>query len=230
MAENSTHTPAEAWARMSDGNARFVSGTPLHPHQDVERRADLAASQAPFAALFGCADSRLAAEIIFDVGLGDLFVIRNAGQVIDTTTLASLEYAVSALEVPLIVVLAHDHCGAVGAAYEADATKQIPDGFYVRDLITRIYPAIVESKREGDGTVEDVAERHLRHTARDIVSHSSLISDAVDAGKLAIIGVNYQLLDGAVHEVVTVGSHEISRQIVDTAADTAATPAPSDHQ
>lgn len=198
-------TPSGAWSRMRAGNDRFVSGSPLHPHQDVERRTELAQSQEPFAALFGCADSRLAAEIIFDAGLGDLFVIRNAGQVIDTTTLASVEYAVGALHVPLVVVLAHDHCGAVGAAYESDATKQVPDGFYVRDLITRIHPAIVESQREGDGSVEDVARRHLRHTVHDLVSHSGLISEAVESGRLAVIGVNYQLADGAVHEVVGVG-------------------------
>ncbi len=198
-------TPSEAWQRMREGNERFIDGSPEHPHQDVERRSILANQQTPFAALFGCADSRLAAEIIFDAGLGDLFVIRNAGQVIDTTTLASLEYAVSALEVPLIVVLAHDSCGAVQAAFDADVNKQVPDGFYVRDLITRIHPAIVESKREGSGTVEDVAERHLRQTTRELVSHSELISDAVDAGRVAVIGVNYQLVDGAVHEVVTVG-------------------------
>lgn len=210
MAQEIDLTPSEAWLRMRDGNRRFVTDSPKHPHQDVERRASLADQQAPFAALFGCADSRLAAEIIFDVGLGDLFVIRNAGQVIDTTTLASLEYAVSALHVPLIVVLAHDHCGAVGAAFDADVTRQVPDGFYVRDLITRIHPAIVESQREGNGSIEDVAERHLRHTARDLVSHSDLISEAVDAGRVAVIGVNYKLQDGAVHEIVAVGNIELS--------------------
>ena len=111
-------TPDEAWASMVAGNARFVAGEPQHPHQDVERRNSVAAGQTPRAALFGCADSRLAAEIIFDLGLGDLFVVRNAGQVAGDSIVGSLEYAVEVLKVPLIVVLGHDSCGAVGAAIE----------------------------------------------------------------------------------------------------------------
>jgi carbonic anhydrase len=101
-------TPAQVWREMQRGNARFVAGNPQHPRQDVDRRAELAAHQAPHAALFGCSDSRLAAEIIFDKGLGDLFVVRNAGQVISDSVIGSLEYAVAVLSVPLIVVLGHD--------------------------------------------------------------------------------------------------------------------------
>ncbi|HHW50255.1 MAG TPA: carbonic anhydrase [Pseudoclavibacter sp.] len=205
-------TPARAWQRMRSGNARFVAGAPEHPHQDVERRTLLADGQTPFAAVFGCGDSRLAAEIIFDVGLGDLFVIRNAGQVIDTTILASLEYAVSSLHVPLIVVLAHDHCGAVTAALESDQQRQLPDGFYLRDLLTRIHPAIVESHTQGDGTLADVARRHLQHTVRDIVSHSELLSTAVSSGTVGVIGVNYVLREGDVHEVVAVGNIEVTHE------------------
>ena len=113
-----TLTPVQAWQEMQEGNRRFVAGTPAHPHQDVEKRHELADGQAPIATLFGCSDSRLAAEIIFDAGLGDLFVVRNAGQVIGESIVASLEYAVEILRVPLIVVLAHDSCGAVRAAID----------------------------------------------------------------------------------------------------------------
>src|SRR5688500_9364598 len=109
-------TPAAVWQEMVRGNDRFVAGAPLHPRQDVERREELAFAQSPSAALFGCSDSRLAAEIIFDKGIGDLFVVRNAGQIISDSVLGSLEYAVSVLKVPLIVVLGHDECGAVLAA------------------------------------------------------------------------------------------------------------------
>ena len=93
---------------MLEGNRRFVAGEPRHPRQDAERRHELAHAQRPTAALFGCSDSRLAAEIIFDEGLGDLFVIRNAGQVVSDSVVGSLEYAVAVLNVPLIVVLGHD--------------------------------------------------------------------------------------------------------------------------
>ena len=109
-------TPAKAWAEMARGNERFVSGAPAHPRQDVDRRAELVDEQRPTSALFGCSDSRLAAEIIFDKGLGDLFVVRNAGQIISDSVVGSLEYAVGVLEVPLIVVLGHDNCGAVNGA------------------------------------------------------------------------------------------------------------------
>jgi carbonic anhydrase len=95
---------------MLAGNERFVSGDSMHPNQNAHRRSELVNIQSPFAVIFGCADSRLAAEIIFDVGLGDVFVVRTAGHVIDDAVLGSLEYAVSVLHVPLIVVLRHDNC------------------------------------------------------------------------------------------------------------------------
>ena len=106
-------SPYDAWQRLLEGNERFVSGDSMHPNQNASRRSELVNAQSPFAVIFGCADSRLAAEIIFDVGLGDVFVVRTAGHVIDDAVLGSLEYAVSALHVPLIVVLGHDNCGAV---------------------------------------------------------------------------------------------------------------------
>ena len=111
---------------MVRGNERFVAGEPQHPRQDVERREQLAEAQAPHAALFGCSDSRLAAEIIFDKGLGDLFVVRNAGQVISDSVIGSLEYAVAVLDVPLIVVLGHDECGAVSAAIDSLRARRPP--------------------------------------------------------------------------------------------------------
>jgi len=114
-------TPARVWEEMRLGNARFVAGEPNHPRQDVERRHELQVAQKPRAVLFGCSDSRLAAEIIFDQGLGDLFVIRNAGQVVSDSAIGSIEYAVAALDVSLIVVLAHDQCGAVRAAIDSTA-------------------------------------------------------------------------------------------------------------
>src|SRR6218665_600878 len=108
--------PAETWRELRRGNERFVAGPPPQPRQDVEHRTSLAVQQRPLAAIFGCSDSRLSAEIIFDVGLGDAFVVRNAGQVISESVVGSLEYAVGSLGVPLILVLGHDECGAVRAA------------------------------------------------------------------------------------------------------------------
>ena len=111
-------SPQEAWDELAQGNLRFVEGGQDHPNQGVERRSSLAATQAPDVALFGCSDSRLSAEIIFDRGLGDLFIARNMGHVVAESITASMEYAVVALGVALIVVLAPDSCGAVAAALD----------------------------------------------------------------------------------------------------------------
>ena len=116
---NTPQTPAEAWETLMAGNARFVDSNSSHPNQDAARRTSLLSTQHPFAVIFGCSDSRLAAEIIFDLGLGDAFVVRTAGHVIDNTVLGSLEYSVDYLNVPLIVVLGHDNCGAVTATQDA---------------------------------------------------------------------------------------------------------------
>ncbi len=139
-------TPAEAWKKLQDGNARFVAGEVAHPNQNAARRSSLTDSQHPVAAILGCSDSRLAAEIIFDVGLGDVFVVRTAGQVLDDAVMGSLEFSVDVLNVPLILVLGHDSCGAVAATMNSSETGEFPGG-YVRDLVERITPSIVAAQR-----------------------------------------------------------------------------------
>lgn len=202
-----TTTPAKAWAEMARGNERFIAGTPRHPRQDVDRRGELIGTQSPHATLFGCSDSRLAAEIIFDKGLGDLFVIRNAGQVISESVIGSLEYAVAILGVPLIVVLGHDECGAVRAAIDSQA----PDARSVSPHIDHLIEPITQVVREMGKTLTagsqpdptDVGRTHLRNTIAEMVAGSELISDAIAAGTLAIVGANYRLLEGrAVRDVV----------------------------
>ena len=127
---------------LKQGNERFVEGRPEHPSQSIEHRASLAVAQRPTVVLFGCADSRVAAEIIFDQGLGDMFVVRTAGHVIDSAVLGSIEYAVTVLNVPLIAVLGHDSCGAVQATLDALDKGQVPGGF-VRDVVERVTPSIM---------------------------------------------------------------------------------------
>jgi carbonic anhydrase len=105
-----TLTPAEAWSALRDGNDRFVRGAMEHPSQGIDHRASLSREQHPFAVIFGCSDSRVAAEIIFDQGLGDVFVVRTAGHVLDTTVIGSIEYGVELLGASLVVVLGHDSC------------------------------------------------------------------------------------------------------------------------
>lgn len=207
-------TPATVWNEMKRGNDRFISGDPRHPRQNVERRHELASGQRPRAALFGCSDSRLAAEIIFDKGLGDLFVIRNAGQVISDSVIGSLEYAVAVLEVPLIVVLGHDECGAVKAAIDSTALDSDPLPPHIWRLIAPIVPAVRRVIRTEivDGVVpahidaEQVGREHLRDTVGEILHSSELISDAVAAGRLAIVGANYRLAEGKAVPDVMVGA------------------------
>lgn len=204
-------TPAQAWAEMNRGNKRFVEGEPSHPRQDVERREQLVTAQTPHAALFGCADSRLAAEIIFDNGLGDLFVVRNAGQVISDSVIGSLEYAVAVLHVPLIVVLGHDECGAVRAAIDSQAPDAVPLPPHIHKLIEKIIPAVKRvTARSGSPTVApnstDVGREHLRDTVAELLDTSELISEAIAAGTLAIVGANYRLLEGTAVPDIIVGT------------------------
>ena len=201
-------TPAQAWQEMVRGNQRFVAGAPSHPRQDVERREQLAERQAPHVALFGCSDSRLAAEIIFDKGLGDLFVVRNAGQIISDSVLGSLEYAVAVLSVPLIVVLGHDECGAVAAAIESQQPDSVPLPPHIYSVIQKIIPAV--KRVQGDAEVKpdstEVGREHLRDTVSELLESSELISDAIAAGTLAIVGANYRLLEGTAVPDIVVGA------------------------
>ena len=203
-----TRTPADVWREMVRGNERFVSGNPLHPRQDVERRTELSLGQAPHAALFGCSDSRLSAEIIFDKGLGDLFVVRNAGQVISESVVGSLEYAVSVLKVPLIVVLGHDACGAVSAAIDSVQPNAAPLPPHIASLTDKIVPAVRRASVIANGTPDpmDVGREHLRDTIAELIASSELISDAIAAGTLAVVGANYRLTEGTAIPDVHVGN------------------------
>ena len=206
-----TRTPAKAWQEMVRGNERFVSGEPAHPRQDVERRAQVATGQEPHAALFGCSDSRLSAEIIFDKGIGDLFVVRNAGQIISDSVIGSLEYAVSVLNVPLIVVLGHDECGAVRAAIDSrgpDAPALPP---HIAGLVSKIVPAVSRVAARHSESSEpldshEVGREHLRDTIGELIESSELISEAIAAGTLAVVGANYRLLEGRAVPDIHVGN------------------------
>ena len=198
-------TPREAWQAMVDGNHRFVSGDLAHPRQDIDRREALAEKQTPFAALFGCADSRLSAEIIFDVGLGDLFVVRNAGQVIGETILGSLEYAVEVLGVPIILVLGHDECGAIRATIDDVEGKMNASGEFIHKLVDQIRPTVLAANAQGKYEIDDVTELHVQDTINEMLTSSSLIAEAVKSGKLAVVGANYKLTLGEIHPIVTIG-------------------------
>lgn len=204
-------TPAQAWEKLVEGNMRFVADAPQHPNQNADRRAELANGQSPFATILGCSDSRVAAETLFDVGLGDLFTTRNAGQMVTESAVASIEYAIALLNVPLAIVLAHDSCGAVAAAVAGTAIDAEPLPPRIWKLIAPIVPAARRVLRDsGGGSVADidteaVGREHLRGTIAGLMQSSEIISTAVADGRLAIIGVKYRLTDGTAVPIAQVG-------------------------
>jgi carbonic anhydrase len=190
-------SPVTAWKALKEGNERFVAGEPQHPSQSIADRARLAASQQPSTVVFGCADSRVAAEIIFDRGLGDMFVVRTAGHVIDSAVLGSIEYAVTVLNVPLIVVLGHDSCGAVKATLSAIDDGVVPGG-YVRDIVERITPSVLQGRHAGLTRVDEFETRHVNDTVTHLRVRSASIAERLAAGTVAIVGLTYHLADGRV--------------------------------
>lgn len=213
-------TPAEAWARLRAGNARFVAGQVRHPSQNVERRAELALEQHPYVVLLGCSDSRVSAEIVFDQGLGDLFVVRTAGHVLDTTVIGSIEYGINVLGAPLVVVLGHDRCGAVAAARDSILTATMPTGF-VHSVVERVIPSLLSSAEHGDAAPtgaggagerhldlpddDELRRRHVRATVHKLLDYSSALAEAVGSGRCAVVGLEYTLAEGTAGVVESVG-------------------------
>src|SRR5919205_1927720 len=204
MSEIKTPTRRDAFELLLAGNQRFVAGAPEHPNQDPPRRAEIAPAQQPFAVLFGCSDSRLAAEIIFDRGLGDLFVVRTAGHVMGAEVLGSIEYGVDVLGCPLVVVLGHDSCGAVGAACAALENGMAPAG-YIRDVVERVTPSVLAARAAGRVKPEEILAEHIRHTVDLLLDRSRLLADRVDAGRAAVVGLCYGLDDGTARLVTARG-------------------------
>ncbi|MEW2082026.1 carbonic anhydrase [Streptomyces sp. NPDC005283] len=204
MTDSSTLTPGESFKMLLAGNQRFVSGAPEHPNQDAARRAETAPVQHPFAVLFGCSDSRLAAEIIFDRGIGDLFVVRTAGHVTGPEVLGSIEYGASVLGCPLVVVLGHDSCGAVAATRAAVEDGVAATGF-VRDVIERVTPSVLAARAAGLTQDGDVIAEHVRHTVDLLLDRSRVLAEKVEAGRTAVVGLSYRLTDGSAQLVTARG-------------------------
>ena len=181
--------PAEGISKLKEGNGRYTSGNLQHPGQTTERRAELAKSQHPFAIIVSCSDSRVPPEIVFDQGLGDLFVVRVAGNVIDDHSQGSIEYAVDHLAVRLIVVLGHQSCGAVKAAKETIAAKTKATA-HIQSLITAIQPA-VEATVNGD--LETTVKANVKDVVQALRSSTPLLKPKVDSGELRVLGPYYSL-------------------------------------
>jgi carbonic anhydrase len=191
-----TVSAAEAARRLAEGNARFVAGRPQHPRQDAAHRRDQRTGQRPFAAIVGCADSRVPPEIVFDQGLGDIFVLRVAGAVVDAAMLGSLEYAVAHLGTPLIVVLAHARCGAVGATLAGGTTAG-----RLAAITDAIRPA-VEATRGAPGDWQTNATiAHARATVERMRRAEPVLAPAVAAGAVEVVAMYYEIETGEVRRL-----------------------------
>lgn len=194
-------TPDQALARLKQGNANFVADKP-NP-SDISRKARLAVAkgQGPFAALIGCADSRVGPEHLFEAGLGELFIVRTAGNYVDTAGLGSIEYAVGVLGVPLIVVLGHERCGAVAAAVDVvEKNAQLPGS--IGSMVEPILPAVVQAKaalKLGEDLVDATIRANVARVAKRLRTTSEpLLLDPIKAGKVRVVGATYDLDTGAV--------------------------------
>jgi carbonic anhydrase len=185
-------TPDQALQRLREGNRRFVEGKTVHPRQNPMRRAEIAQAQEPYAAVVSCSDSRVPPEILFDQGLGDLFVIREAGHAMDALSVGNVEYAVERFGVMVVMVLGHAQCSAVRAAVEGTAVHP-----YLNRLLSIIQPS-VESARPMPGNLLDNAIRaHIRHTVQRLARQETLATRLRD-GKLKLAGAYYDLDSGRV--------------------------------
>ena len=192
--EQPTVAPAEAIAKLKEGNARYTSGNLQHPGQTTERRAELTKSQHPFAIILSCSDSRVPPEIVFDQGLGDLFIVRVAGNVLNDEGLGSIEYGVEILGARLIVVLGHQSCGAVDAAMKTVAAKGKTPG-HIQSLVTAIKP-VVESTPKGD--LDTTIKANVKHVVDALRSSTPILKARVESGDVQVMGGYYTLDTGAV--------------------------------
>lgn len=189
-------TPAEALRELAAGNRRFVEGRSTGPNRTMARVREIAPTQAPFAAVLSCADSRVPVEILFDQGFGDMFVCRAAGNIVTPEMLASLEFGTLVLGAPALLVLGHSSCGAVKATVAGEA---VPG--QISTLYQHIQPAVDRvASQSGDGKadVEAVAHENVRMQARLLARSSPVLAGLVRNGKLAIVGGMYDLASGRV--------------------------------
>jgi carbonic anhydrase len=186
-------TADEALARLKAGNERFIAGQVIHPNAGADRRTEVAKGQKPYAIVVGCSDSRVGPEVVFDQGLGDLFVVRTAGNVVDDVALGSIEYAAEHCGVPVIFVLGHTRCGAVAAAV---AGGEAPG--HVGSIVEKIKPAVEETKgKEGDA-VDNAVRANVRNVVSQLRGAGPILSGLVKAGKLRVVGGCYDLDTGKV--------------------------------
>lgn len=191
--ENQPSSDLTPIQRLIAGNERYASGHPLHLHQDVDRRTEVAAGQHPIAVVVGCSDSRVPPEIVFDQGLGDIFVVRVAGNVVDDQALGSIEYAVEHLGAHLIVVLGHEKCGAVQAAVDGG---EVPG--HIDSIVQAIKPAVDQARSQPGNLLDNAINANVLRVVYEIRHSQPILEHEVHSGGLKVVGARYNLAAGTV--------------------------------
>ena len=199
--KKSALSPDEALERLKKGNADFLADKASSPLRDNKRRLEIARGQAPFAVLVGCSDSRVPPEVLFGAGLGELFIVRNAGNTVDTVALGSIQYGVAVLGAPLLVVLGHERCGAVDAAVSVVRKNATYPGS-IGQMIEPILPAAIAASATKGLSDEELLDAAVRENVRRVVGRlrnsEPLLMDPLKSGKLKVVGARYDLDDGSV--------------------------------
>lgn len=193
----------EALARLREGNGRFASGEQIRTDVAHNRISELADGQAPFAIVLGCSDSRVPAELVFSQGLGDLFVIRVAGNIVAPSQIGSIEFAAAQFGTPLVVVLGHSHCGAVGATLEQMQQSGEGQSPNLQAIVSRIRPALEEIIAGADGQdperlMKAAVRANVEASIRQLREGSKIVRDLLDGGQLRVVGAEYDLASGIV--------------------------------
>ena len=201
-AKKSTLTPAQALERLKKGNADFLADKPpVNTLRDSARRMEIARGQAPFVVLVGCSDSRVSPEVLFGTGLGELFIVRNAGNTVDTVAQGSIQYGVQVLGAPLILVLGHERCGAVEAAVSVVEKNTLYPGS-IGQMIEPIIPAVLKAKGsgslKGEELVEAAVRENVRRTVERLRTSEPAFLEPIRTGKLKVVGARYDLDSGQI--------------------------------
>ncbi len=201
-AKKTSLTADQALATLKKGNADFLLDRPVvAATQRASRRLEIARSQAPFAVLVGCSDSRVPPEDLFGAGLGELFIVRNAGNTVDTTAMGSIQYGVLVLGAPLIVVLGHERCGAVDAALQVvqkNATFPGSIGQMIEPIIPAVLRAVSSSGKKGDELLDAAVHENVRRTVERLRTSEPSLIEPLRSGALKVVGARYDLDDGKV--------------------------------
>ncbi|WP_158888293.1 carbonic anhydrase [Amycolatopsis anabasis] len=192
----------EAWRRLVEGNSRFVEDKAAHPHQAAQWRKSLVEGQHPFACVLGCSDSRVSPELVFDTGLGDVFTVRSAGEVLDDAVVGSIEYSVEHVRTNLVVILGHANCGAVSAAVDLVRRKGEFTG-HISTLVHEVEPAVLATPADQDAKkfLAACVIEQARRVRTALTERSEPIRSAVAERGLKLVAATYDLADGRISEV-----------------------------